>query len=128
MTIPEKGEISGKRRKKHVDSPTGKPKICLIHGPGHSSEECKVLGDFGTKYSKSRPTKGDGSSTVLRECFNKQQENKSIVDNAVDEIILTLRVSATNHEAPEFLDSDYDVNNFYQVEKMSLDGTKEKIE
>ena len=29
----------------------------LIHGPGHSSDECMVLGDFGSKYSKIRPTK-----------------------------------------------------------------------
>ena len=43
-TLPEKGESAGKRRKRHVDSPTEKSKICLIHGPGHSSEECKVLG------------------------------------------------------------------------------------
>ena len=37
-TRPEKGEINGKRIKRHVDSPLGKSKTCLIHGPGHSSE------------------------------------------------------------------------------------------
>ena len=31
----------------------------------------------------------------------------------------TQKVSAAR-EAPEFLDSDYDENNLYQVEKMSL--------
>ena len=40
------------------------------------------------------------------------------------EIILTQKVSDTNHEAPEFLDSDYDVNNLYEVDKMSLEDTK----
>ena len=44
-TRPEKGESASKRRKRHVYSPTGKSKTCLIHGPGHSSEECEVLGD-----------------------------------------------------------------------------------
>ena len=46
-----------------------------------------------------------------------QQENNAIVNNAVDEILLTQKVSATNHAAPEFLDSDYDENYLYQVEK-----------
>ena len=35
---PKKGESTDKRRKRHVDTPTGKSKTCLIHGPGHSSE------------------------------------------------------------------------------------------
>ena len=37
-TCPEKGESAGKRRKIHVDSPTGKSKTCLIHGSIHSSK------------------------------------------------------------------------------------------
>ena len=45
----------------------------------------------------------------------------------MDEILLTQQLSATNHEAPELLDSDYDTNNLYQVNKMSLDGSKEKL-
>ena len=65
-TRPEKGENAGKRRKRHVYSPTGKSKTCMIHGPGHSSEECKVLGDCGDKYSNSRPTKNRGSNHIPR--------------------------------------------------------------
>ena len=65
-TRPDKGESTGKRRKRHVDIPTGKSKTCLIHGPGHSSEECKVLGDFGTKYVNIRPIKDRGSNPVPR--------------------------------------------------------------
>ena len=47
----------------------------------------------------------------------------------VDEILLNeaQKVSAAK-EAPEFLDSDYDAKNIYQVEKMSLEETKEKLE
>ena len=40
----------------------------------------------------------------------------------------TQKVSATNHEASEFLDSEYDVNYLYQVDKMSLEDTKEKLD
>ena len=55
-TCPKECESTGEIIKRHVDSPVGKSKKCLIHSPGHSSEECKVLGDFGTKYTTSRPT------------------------------------------------------------------------
>ena len=42
------------------------------------------------------------------------------------EIILNeiQKLSATKHEAPEFLDSDYCANNLYQVDNMSLEETK----
>ena len=46
----------------------------------------------------------------------------------MDDILLTQKVSATNHEAPEFPDSDYDAINFYQVDKMRLEETKENID
>ena len=29
---------------------------CIINGRGHSSDKFKVLIDFGSKYTKSRPT------------------------------------------------------------------------
>ena len=34
------------------------------------------------------------------------------------------KVSATDHEAPEFLEYDYDANDLYQVDKMSLNIIK----
>ena len=46
----------------------------------------------------------------------------------MDEILLTQEVIATNHEAPEFMDSDYDANDLYEVEKTSLEETKEKLD
>ena len=56
------------------------------------------------------------------------QENNTIVNNVVDEILLneTKKVSAAR-EAPGFLDSDCDENELYQVEKMSLEETKNKF-
>ena len=48
-TCPKNGGSANKCRKRYVESPTGKSKTYLIHGPGNSSEECKVLGDFGTE-------------------------------------------------------------------------------
>ena len=66
-THPATVESSGKRRKRYVDSSKIESKTCLIHGPGHYSDECKVLGDFGTNYSNSKPTKYHGNHHIPRE-------------------------------------------------------------
>ena len=64
---------------------------------------------------------------VPRKRFNRHRENNAIINNVVDEILLneTEKVSAES-KAPECLDSDYDENNIYRVEKMSLEETKRK--
>ena len=79
---------TGKRIKIYVDYPKGESKTCLIHGPRNSSDECKVLGDFGSKYVKSRPTKDHGNDPLPGNKFNRQQDNNDIVHNSVDEILL----------------------------------------
>ena len=56
-------------------------------------------------------------------------EKKFIVNNAVDEILLTENQKVSSvREAPDYLDSGYDDNNVYQVDKISLEETKEKLE
>ena len=45
----------------------------------------------------------------------------------MDEILLTKKVSARNNEALKFLDSDYNANDLYEVDNMSLEETKENI-
>ena len=47
----------------------------------------------------------------------------------MDEILLNekQKLSATNHEASKFLGSDYDVSDLYQVGRISLEETKEKL-
>ena len=81
-------EISGKRRKRYVDHLRDRKKYtCLIHGPGHSSDECKVLGDFGSKYYKGRPTKERGHHTIDINKFNRKQEINAIFNHEVDEIL-----------------------------------------
>ena len=55
-------ESAVNRRKGYVDIPRDRYKLtCLIHNPGNSSYACKVLGDFGSKYYKIRPTKDRGN-------------------------------------------------------------------
>ena len=95
------GERDGKRKKRYVDRPTGQSKTCLIHGPVHSSDKCKILGDFGAKYTKGKPTKGHGNHPIPRGKFYIQQKNNAIINNVVDEILLneSQKVSAAK-EAP----------------------------
>ena len=82
-------ESAGNHRKRYVDHPKDRSKLhCLINGPGNSSDECKVLGDFGYKYYKTRPTKDHGHETKNEEKNSRQQENNAIVHHAVYEIIL----------------------------------------
>ena len=60
-------DISGKHRKRYVDHPKGRYKLtCLINCPRHSSDQFKVLGDFSSKYSKSRPTKDLGREPTTK--------------------------------------------------------------
>ena len=57
-TYSKMSESAEKCRKMYVYHPKDRQKLnCIIHGPGHSSDECKVLGDSGSKYAKGRPTK-----------------------------------------------------------------------
>ena len=47
----------------------------------------------------------------------------------VDKFLLNepKKVSAVNHEAPQFWESDYSENDLYQVENVILHETKEKL-
>ena len=101
----------------------------MIQGAINSYDKCKVLGKFGTNYTASQPTDDRGRNPIPRKIFHKKQENHAIIINVVDEIqiIEPKKVSAVHNEAPELLESDYDENELYQVENMSLNGTKEKL-
>ena len=66
--------------------------------------------------------------STLIVCLLRTTGAALIVKNTVDEIILIQKVSATNHEAPEFLDSDYNTNHFYKFNKMRLEYTKENLD
>ena len=79
MDSPQKGESADKRRKLHVDISTGKLITCLMHGPGNSSEEFNVLGDFVTKYASSRPTKDRRSSPVPRKKLTGSRKTASLL-------------------------------------------------
>ena len=73
------GESSDNNIKQYVDCPLGESKTCLIHGPGNYSDECKVLGDFGAKYPKGKPTKYHGNIHLPRKEFKRQQEIMSLL-------------------------------------------------
>ena len=83
------GDSAGNDRKSYVDHlKDGSRQYCLIHEPGHSSDECKVLGEFGSKYSKIRPTKYHRHDPAIKNKFKRHQENTGISNHAMHEIIL----------------------------------------
>ena len=66
-TYYKMSENDGKHRKRYIDHPKDISKTtCLIHGPIYSSEECKILGDFGNKHAKEKPTKYLRQETATR--------------------------------------------------------------
>ena len=64
---------------------------CLINVPGHSSDKCRVLGDFGTKYAKNGPTKYHSEEPTNKKDFGIHHENNDIVQHELDENILQER-------------------------------------
>ena len=87
------------------------------------------MGDFVYKYSKSSFTKDRGHDPVTRNIFNPQQENNTIGNHAVDEIILQENnIVSAEAEAHENIESELDENDIYHIDSMSLDDRKEKIE
>ena len=57
------------------------------------------------------------------------QENNAIGNSALDESLRheNQKVSASN-KAPEHIESDFDENELYQIDNMSLEDTKQKLE
>ena len=53
-------------------------KNCMIYGLIHYSDECKVLGEFGTKYAVAQSTNNHGRNPIPRKRFQKKQENHTI--------------------------------------------------
>ena len=41
----------------------------MIHGPGHYSDECIVLGKFGTKYAAAQTMKDRGGNPIPRKGY-----------------------------------------------------------
>ena len=83
------------------------------------------MGDFGSKYSKIRPTYGHGHDPATINKLNRQKEKKYIVNHAVDEIILQKNnkviAEAGSHEN---IESEIDENDLYQIGNMSLNENK----
>ena len=57
---------AGKRCKQYVDFLKREFKKFLIYGVGTSSNKCKVLGEFGTKWAVYQPTKYRRSNPIPR--------------------------------------------------------------
>ena len=110
-------------RKRYVDHTEGRSKLnCLVHSPGHSSDECKVLRNFCSKYFKRRPNKYCIQEPSPQKEFFRQQYNNSIVQNSVDELILQENKKlGVKYETHENIYDELDEDEIYDIYKMSLD-------
>ena len=73
-TSYEMSKSAGKFRKRYVDQTKDKSiQTCLFRVPRHSSDECKVLGYFDSKYSKIRPTKNRGHENATEKKSKMEQ-------------------------------------------------------
>ena len=119
-------DSAGKHIKRYLDHTRDRSKqTCLIHGPGHSLDECKFLGDFGSKYFKRRNDKDLWHDNANRKKLNIKQENNTIDNHSVDEIILqgNNKVSAKS-EAHENMDSEIYYNGLCYIKNGSPDENK----
>ena len=82
-------KLTIKHNKRYVDHPRYQSKLtCIIHSPGNSSDECKVLNCSGSKYTKIRPSKEHRKKPTPKKSFGNNQDKNPMCQNAVDEIIL----------------------------------------
>ena len=122
-------ESAGKRRKRYVDHWKDRSKpTCIIHGPGHSSDKCRFLGDLSSRYATKISTKDCGHDNANRKKFNRQKEMNDIVNSTVDEILTqeNNKVS-TVKETYENVEYDFDENKLYRIDNMSLDDRNGKF-
>ena len=83
------GKLSGKRNQRYVYPPRDIYKLtCIIHGFGHSSDECKLIKYFSTKYATVGSFKQIRKEPTSNKNIGKKQELNDIVQHAVDDIIL----------------------------------------
>ena len=83
------------------------------------------MGEFGTKYTKCRPTKDPKQNPATNNFFGIQKEKNAIVQHAVDEIILQenkqLGVKVETHNK---IDDEVDEDELYEIYKTILDEKK----
>ena len=83
------GKCTGKCKQIYVDR-SGKisQTTCIINGPGHSSDEYKMLNDFDNIYTKVRPFKERRKEPATKKEYGKKQYVYDIFQHTVDDIIL----------------------------------------
>ena len=111
-----------KSRKRYLDHTEDILKLtCHIHGPGHSSYECKVLVESGTEYAKGRPTKDHRQEPATKKKIGIQQEKNAIIQHAVDDIISQENKKlSVKDETHVNIDDEFDKDDLHKLYKMSI--------
>ena len=122
-THSKMSKSTGKLRKIHIYHPKDILQLtCTNYGPGNYSDECTALGDFGSNYSKVRPTKYQRQETTIKKTYGRQQENNAIVQHAVDDIFLQDKDKlSVEDETHKNIDGEVDEDELYNLEQMVFD-------
>ena len=79
---------SGNCNQRYINCPRDISKLTfLIHGPGHFSEQWKLLDDFGIKYAVGRPFKDIRHEPTTTNICLGEKEVSDMVQHTVDEIL-----------------------------------------
>ena len=85
--------------------------------------------DIGSKYAKIRHYNNRGHNPSNKNEYTRQQYNNSVVNSAVDDIIFQeYNKVSSGTESQEIIESEFDENDLYRIDNMSIEEKKEKLE
>ena len=84
----EVGNHSGNLNQRYIDHLIDRSKLTyLMHGNFHSSEQCKFLNDFGTRYDARRTLKELRQEPTSAKMQKKNHDVNAIIQHAVSDIL-----------------------------------------
>ena len=80
-----------RKRESNVDTPESKLKICPIHGPGHSADECNLL-----KSAIAAGKQDVLNRKIKRQKFSNQKNKKTFTTEEVNVLLESARSESVN--------------------------------
>ena len=108
-----------KRNQRYVYHPMDRSKLnCLINVPGNSPDECRVLNDFGSNYTKGKTSKEQSQDPKFNIFLENRKGKNDMFQHAFDEKILQEKEKlSVKDETHENIDDEIDEYQLYDLEK-----------
>ena len=122
----KKPEDKNKNKRKFNEDNKGNGKFCLVHGPGHDSNECKLLGAeakrlkraFDEKHNNKSSENTNNKKSTWRKRIEKGNFSQDKI-NAIAERIVALK--NTNKNKKRSANEVEDLSNFNYEDLEALD-------